>query len=171
MMQMIEKINILRIVSDHCASLVDATTEQRKDSDFVLFFGVPVIVGTGLIFGGILPNKDLIGILVASLSIFAALLFNLLLLIYDIVRKGNAAQPKQRGKFLQEIYSSIAYSILIAIATIAALLLYFVVTSHLVTSYVVAFFVYSLGLNFILTILMILRRVHDLLSTEFEAKR
>ena len=71
------------IVLDHVGTWRDYSTEKYRPSDFLLFLGVPVAIAGVLVYfyGNLRPN--LITIVATSLSIFAALLFNLLLLVYD----------------------------------------------------------------------------------------
>ncbi len=99
---MIDKINISRIVKDHLATLKDYATGRYRLSDFVLFFGVPLIVA-GLLtyFRGIMSEGTAL-ILATSLSLFAALLFNLLLLVYDNVRKEERGEDKKSDNVREE---------------------------------------------------------------------
>jgi hypothetical protein len=166
----ITKINITGIVRDHLRTLVHDHSGQPSLQDYVLFYAFPLLAASALIWYKGTFGKGIGGVLVTSFSVFAALLFNLLLLIYDIVRKADGTMPSLKSKFLKQIYSNISYSIFIAIMIIILLLGYFVALSFSRTSprLILAFAVYCLSANFVLTILMILKRVHNLLSTEFE---
>jgi hypothetical protein len=169
---MISKINTADIVRDHLRTLVNEHSGKISVGDYVLFFVLPAIVALLLLWlkGVFGPNVG--GILITAFSIFAALLFNLLLLVYDIVKKTDEISLKRR--FLKQIYSNISYAVFISIALIIFLLAYFVsMTSDrlLVPRYVLAFFVYTLSGNFVLSMLMILKRIHILLAHEFESLR
>ena len=168
---LITKINISGIVNDHLGTLVHEHSGKRSAPDYVLFYGVPLIVAFAMVWFKGFFGKTIGGVLITSLSVFAALLLNLLLLIYDIVRKADQSpSAEKKRQFLKQIYSNISYSILVAVATIILLLGYFVTLafSRLEPRYVLAYLIYSLSTNFILTILMVLKRVHNMLSTEFD---
>jgi hypothetical protein len=112
-------------------------------------------------------SKEIINALLSSLSVFAALLFNLLLLVYSIVQKNDAAGLEQiRAKFLRAIYANISFSILLTVLTIALLLITFIGIDVPGFKQILTFIVYSLTVAFLLTLLMILRRVHSLLFGE-----
>lgn len=169
----ITKINVSDIVRDHLNTLIHEHNGKRSGPDLILFYGMPIIVATLLlwlkgVFGGAIG-----GVMVTAFSIFAALLFNLLLLTYDIVRKTDGITPadKLKARFLRQIHSNISYAVLISLTLIVILLAYFVVISspRLATvRQMLAFTVYALATNFILTILMVLKRAHILLSKEID---
>jgi len=166
---MFSKINIGRIIRDHLDTLRDDATGQRMISDYILFFGLPLVSSGLLLFGLSLPiDQGAVGILVTSLSVFAALLFNLLLLIYDIVRKAEGQNASLKEKFLGQIYANISFAILVSILSIIVLLAaYFDLEGRFFLS-AASFTAYYLVSLFILTLFMILKRVHILLSREFE---
>ena len=167
---MIGKINVSDIIRDHFRTLVHETDGTPSGGDIVLFFGVPMIAAALLLFLKGVFGEGISGVLITAYSIFAALLFNLLLLVYDIVKKSDKA-ASLKSRFLKQIYSNISYSVFISIALIVILLAYFVSMSSprlLYIKYGLAFLVYALSANFILTMLMVLKRVHILLSKEFE---
>lgn len=165
---MINKINVYNIIRDNFRTLVHDSDGTRSDGDIVLFVVVPLIASAALLSLKGVFGQTTSGVLITAYSIFAALLFNLLLLVYDIVKK-SASSLKSR--FLKQVYSNISYSVFISILLIAILLAYYVSMSSprlIYAKYALAFFVYALTANFLLTMLMILRRVHILLSKEFE---
>ncbi len=165
---MLTKINIKKIVIDHFKTLRDANSERISISDLALFFIIPFAASTAIVFYfGILLSDNLINILITSLSIFVGLLLNLLVIIFDVVTKlkENGNQETLKKKFLKEIYSNISFSILLSIVAILFLVLsltdncYFKSVTNVITD--------ALLLFFGITLLMILRRVHILLSNEF----
>jgi hypothetical protein len=124
-----------------------------------------------------LLSKDLVNVLVTALSVFAALLFNLLLLIFDIIRKSKNEPDTQDIKLglLKEIYANISYSIFVSIVSIMVLLVPLlnidiprIASISMHVDKVVSFIIYFLIGNFVLTLLMILKRVHVLLTEEFK---
>src|SRR4051812_47041029 len=90
-MQLVAKINVTPIVRAHIATLRDASLGSTKvfKLDLGVFYGLPVLVA--LLSWVVIPNDNLTASLITSLSVFAALLFNLLMLVLNVIekRKGN----------------------------------------------------------------------------------
>jgi hypothetical protein len=170
---MIGKIDVRQIVADHFATLVDENTKQRSGLDFNLFVTVPILVASALLFFDLILGKSISNVLITALAVFAGLLFNLLLLIFDIANKPRPEGERLNAlklRFLKEIYSNIAYAILIALLTIVILLIHFLFLSlnNRAGQVFAAFTVYILSVNFVLTLFMVLKRIHILLATEFK---
>ena len=163
---MFDKINVAKIVRDHVATLKSFETDKYRSSDFILFFFFPLLLSGILVYFKFILGKDFINILATSLSIFAALLLNLLLLIYDILRKSDKTDInyKLKATFLKEIYANISFCILISILTIVFLIIASLDIKELES--ILAFVIYSLVFVFVLTLFMVLKRVHILLSKE-----
>ncbi len=171
---MFNKVNIWLIVSDHVSTLRNYANNKVWIGDILLFLLTPIAAALLLTF--VLRfelNIDAINALITSLSVFSALLFNLLLLIYDILRKesGGPTQANLRRKFLSQIYANISFSILVAVISIALLLLLFIETRLPYFTLALNLVIYFLVINFILTLLMILKRVHILLASEINPPR
>jgi hypothetical protein len=83
--------------------------------DLLFFFALPCLGAVVLLYFKIVLTSDLATLLVTSLSIFAALLFNLLLLTFDLTQKAPDRTVATRRDLLKAIYSNISYSILVAI--------------------------------------------------------
>jgi hypothetical protein len=174
----VEKINPAKIIRDHILTLKNYDSHRYSMGDFIIFLILPIGIAGGLAYcipkSDKNPNeildKDVVGILITSLSIFAALLFNLLLLVYDIVKKANPDEPFAvlKTRFLKEIYANVSYSIFVSMLAVIILLISLLGTSNDLIRIAATFLIYFLVANFILTLLMILRRVHILLSKEFE---
>lgn len=165
---MFDKINISKIFRDHVATLEDNSTGQRSTGDMVLFFILPIIPSCVMVWFKTSLDTNVVSILVTCMSVFAALLFNLLLLIYDIIRKtsNGAGQSGEKAKFLRQIYSNISFCILTAIVTLIFSLSHFIVQDVMAIRLLVVAGVYYLVIVFVLTLFMVLKRVHVLLSHE-----
>ncbi len=168
---MLDKINISGIIRDHLGTLRDYPQDKRSSVDFIVFFGTPAIM-TGLLlkfYGGL--EKDLITIVSTSLSIFAALLFNLLLLAYDLSRRTigpNENPDGLRQRLIKEVISNISFAILVALVAIASVLAVVVMDCSEVATFALSGVVFFLVSLFFLTLLMLLKRVHVLLKGEVE---
>lgn len=173
-----EKINPAIIIRDHVHTLKNYASDKYSFPDFLVFLILPLGIAGGLAYlhpktdknPNEIFNDNVVEILVTSLSVFAALLFNLLLLVYDIVKKANRSEPfaELKTRFLREINANVSYSIFVAMVAVVILLISLIGTPNRALQITIAFSVYFLIANFILTLFMILRRIHILLSKEFE---
>ena len=169
---MLDKINPKNIILDHISTLKNYRTQKTSFGDIFTFFILPLIIGVFLLFFIKIEISDgVINILITSLSIFAALLFNLLLLVYEIVN-GNGNKTKIKSKALKEIYSNISFSIFSSILAVILLLLYSIIYTYVngkqIFIWIINFLIYYLTITFLLTLFMILKRIHVLLSKEFD---
>ena len=163
------KINIFGIVIGHVRTLKDHSTGNYEPIDFVLFFGIPVAITGSLLFTYGSLRQDLITIIATSLSIFAALLFNLLLLVYDATRRierQKECSEDTRGEFLRQLADNISFAVLVAVAAVVVVITLMFVIHVSTASLVVSGFIYFLITLFTLTLLMILRRIHVLLKMQ-----
>lgn len=171
---MLVKINVGDIFKDHFNTLRNDRTKELSIGDIALFFVLPLVVGVIAVFiHGSLGNTE-VTVLVTAFSIFTALLFNLLVMIFDLISRsedsGSVTISVLKRELLRQTYNNIAFCILVAIAAIALLLLYLLDSKLSFTveqlAHFISFFVYYLTALFLLTLLMILKRVHSLISRE-----
>jgi hypothetical protein len=166
---MIVKFSIWRIIVDHIDTFRNAESCKYRPLDFITMLLLPVLIGAILTYFNYLLSKEVVNALLTSLSVFAALLFNLLLLVYSIVEKGSDVnRSKIRTTFLKAIYANISFCILLTVITIALLLAVFIGIEAARFKLILTFIIYSLTAMFLLTLLMILRRVHALLFGELQ---
>jgi len=170
------------IFVDHLETLRDFDTKRYNRVALAIFFGLPLLVGAALAGAGIVLTEGMVGILTTSMSIFAGLLFNLLMIVYDIIRKAgetdtrrqtgeteDGESAKLRNQYLREIFANISFGVLASVFVVILLLLWLVVPGRfpqIVRVVLSAVVYYSTGI-FLLTFFMVLRRVHILLSREF----
>lgn len=152
-----------------------------------LFLILPAITSCVLVFTKVVLNDGLGNALITSFSIFSALLFNLLLLVYDI--SGKSTDPSKasndpvekkradrRRSLLKEIYINVSFSILVATISVVALLIHFLKIdmcdlANIETcriTWLLPSIIYYLSIQFLLTLFMILKRVYILLAQAFE---
>jgi len=178
---MLNKINVTAIVKDHIATLENYHTGRVHYPDIFLFFIFPLIISLFLVLVNVLLNDSMANALITSFSVFAALLFNLLLLIYDISGKSSddtVDQRKQesRKEVLRQLYINISFSIFISVVAVVFLIIYFLKIKKCVLigfnicslPPFLSLAVYYISALFILTLLMILKRIYILLSREFD---
>jgi len=164
---MFSKIDVFDIIRDHCKTLSNYNTKRILWGDVVSLFFIPLILAVIFFYLNVVIIEGLRNLLVTSLSIFAALLFNLLLLIYDIVKKGSS-KDTLKNDFLEEIYKNISFTILLSIITVIFLVFATLLPQNTIFSRIIDSLSAYLIIVFVLTLLMILKRVHILLTHEFE---
>lgn len=135
----------------------------------VIFIVFPTALTVILCVYGIVLSDTLSNILATAFSIFAALLFNLLLLVYDLLKKEEtAATPNTlRQDLLDEVSKNISFSILFSLAVIIFLIINSVkIKIHWIEA-AASGITFWLSTVFLLTLFMILKRIHNLLVTTF----
>jgi hypothetical protein len=126
------------------------------------------VVAASLIFSGIRLSSESVVLLITALSIFAALLLNLLLMVHGLVRRyRDDGRFQEARRLLRELYANLAYGVLVCIVGIVPLVAFGFGFGCTVNT-IICGAVFFLVCNFLLTLLMILKRVHVLLSNEFK---
>jgi len=172
---MLSKIDIFKILKDHFDTLRDFNTGDISKKDCATFFIVPLFISSIFEYLGYFISENLAIALITAFSIIIGLLLNLLIIIFDIVNKtdrrngGEDKTPRKddalKLKFLKEIYSNISFTIFISIFNVIILLFTFTNIKELKSiSDFLSVYIMSC---FIFTLLMILKRIHILLSKEF----
>lgn len=168
---MLAKIDVRDIVHDHFATLVDYSSGRRSGSDYVLFLVLPAAVTALLLYLRICLSEAAVNVLITALSIFAGLLFNLLVLIDGLAdRKSPPTTAEDARQMLKSVYANIAYCVLISLVTLVPLCIS-ALTNNPIANLVTSGLVYFLLGHFLLTLLMVLKRIHALLSHEFNRPR
>lgn len=139
---MFGKINVIKIIGDHISTLKQFNADKYSKYDLFLFMGLPLIVAATLVIFNIELTDNLITVFITAYSIFAALLFNLLFLIYDVTTKNKPSGGESnedvksnrdekklplKERLLKETYINISYNI-----TIAIFLLIFLITLYVI---------------------------------------
>ncbi len=161
---MLNKINIKNIIVNHLDSLRNHNSKKATFDDWFTFFLLPISVSCILIFFKVTLSSEAINIIITSLSILIGLLINVIVLIFDMIKRDNKNYIK--NELLRELLSNISFTILLSIFLIGVTLSSFL-DNNLIKS-ISFFLVYFLLTNFILTILMILKRIHNLFNNEFD---
>lgn len=183
---MSSKINVIDIIKGHVSALKNSGSNELSKLDLFTFFGVPVIFALiGMTFGYNL-SSDVIDIFVNFGSIFTALLLSVLVLIYDQENKlddkksssKNVPFYDEKKIILNDLYFSICYCVvasmaLVFVSTLDSIFVYcheinvndFSLEIDL-NSYLFTPICIFLAVNIILTILMIVKRMHMLLTTQ-----
>lgn len=174
---MFNKINVIDIVADHYKTLVSFNTKKVKITDYFLFIGVPILVAFFAYYFSIVISSNSAAVVTTAVTILAGLLFNLLILIHTInSHKKIYTTSKDTDKFFMEIYANISYSILISLFCLVPLVyLSFSDNTEIEKNYkdiliYASSIVIFLIVHLFLTLLMVLKRIHYLLSIEFNQR-
>ena len=178
---MLTKLNVIGIITDHFRTLRTYNSKSYSWDEIGLMYGLPVVVAIVLLLFGFTVSDEIANILITSLSVFAALLLNLLLMLFDSlskVQQGSAEQvEKARKELIRETYANISYSILVALVCIFVLVGFAIWNLGInnlaitVLKQTASGLVYFLVLNFLLTLFMVLKRIHVLLSKELDHRK
>jgi hypothetical protein len=165
--KMFGKIDVREIVTDHFGTLVDNSTQRASPSDYALFFGLPVLIAAALAWMGLKLDAGAVNVLITVLSIFIGLLLNLLLLIHGLLHRESGERDPAERQLLRQLYRNISYDILISIVALFPLIALAILPNSGWLTRTASTIVFFLVGHFLLTLLMILKRVHALLTREF----
>lgn len=163
-MKYFKKIDISKIVENHFATLQNANSKKAAFDDYLTFLIVPLIVTSVLLYFKAFFSTDALNIVISTLSILVGLLFNVVVLIFDIIKRDSS--NKIKNIVLKQILSNIAFTILISIIAIIFTLLTFI--NNFYCKIIFNSILFFLLTNFGLTVLMILKRMFHLFHTELD---
>ena len=195
-MELLDRINIIQIFKAHKNTLYDYAKYKKEKkkvvplSDLFLFFVLPLL--TSCIITLVLKlyiTTEYLNIIITSLSIFVGLLFSLLTLVFDLIKKeklitaSENSSEIQKAKYLllQELFINISFAIALSILTISSSLFtrfnpvvlkefllklkiyYLLKPIYLISTNIISLF---LSILFLLTLLMILKRFFIIFKIE-----
>jgi uncharacterized membrane protein YhaH (DUF805 family) len=107
------------IIVDHLGTFRDAGTGKRSFWDFLLQLGLPIAVAVLSAFAGYRATD--IGAFLGGVAVFAALLFALVVFVFQLrITAGNdpvASGRKILLKLLDELFANVSYAVLIGLLT------------------------------------------------------
>lgn len=181
---MSSKINFWSIVTGHINTLNDASSGRVSFVDYVTFYGVPLALAFLLSFLGIKITSDANSLLVNFGAIFTALLLSVLVLVYDQgekLRDINANSKKHnidlKKNLLEQLYFNICYAIVASVVLVFFCLIYTFLPDDVfnvsisklsfnvdLKLYLLSPMILMVVMNLLLTILMVVKRMHTLLT-------
>lgn len=165
---MSDKIDIRDIVLDHYRTLVNANTGAASPWDYTFFLALPIALAWLFCHLGLELTREAVTALINAFAIFAGLLLNLLMLMRGPSRAPvGDGKGALRTKVLEQLYANLAYEILLTLLVLVLLLWMAIQESarDWVIARGVVFFLVS---HFLLTLFMVLKRVHRLMSDELK---
>jgi hypothetical protein len=166
---LLDKIDVRDIVHDHLRTLVSYDTRRVALGDYLLFYALPLIAAAVCYTAGIGLSTAAVGVLIDAVAILAGLLFNLLVLVHGFSRTATPTTEEDKRQLLSETYSNIAYAILVALLALVPLAL-LANTSGCTTLLLGSIAVFLL-VHFGLTLLLVLKRIHTLVSFGLRSAR
>jgi hypothetical protein len=169
---MMSKINVLPLVLGHLNTLSDFSGHRRW-RDYVLFFGLPLAVGVLLVAIGFGFRIDAVNGFLYAFSIFSGLLLNVLVLVFTLASASPSlnVDVRMRKEMLRQIFANICFSVFVSILVVCIAMValsYMRSNSGATTGRGCTILLASLTINFVLTLLMIIKRMYALLDKELE---
>lgn len=176
------KIDVRHIVAAHLGTLTNARTGKLSATDILTFYVLPGIIAAFIAFDSEQFPETFYGLAISVFAIFAALLFSVQIALFSILQRDMSAKKSvseakaragledrvdQRRELIREVNANISYLILIACLGVA-MLLAFSLTSHLAIERSIAST--FLVCHFVLTVLLVIARVHTLFDEEYRRK-
>jgi len=159
------KIDVSKIIKDHINTISNANGGGSTGWDYVSFLITPLIFASGLLMLDLYFTVEFVNIVVSGLSIFVGLLFNIIVILFDIVKTDKISMDKQ--DLIKEVVINISFCILISLLAIVTSLTtqlpwgcVFKNSTNFVTYFIIA--------EFLLTLLMILKRMYHIFITEID---
>ena len=170
----LSRINLLDVVHAHLRTLRRLGQPGIYTGDLIFFFGVPAAIALPLAycFGDRLYEQA--ANLLTAVSIIGGFLFSLLAMTAQIVDKVRKESPSGsvRRIFAKEIHANVAFGIILSLACVVSLVVFAFLTKPVARQWVgqvsVAWLTFFLIVAFFLTLLMIVKRLFIILSSDVE---
>ncbi|QOY51396.1 hypothetical protein [Candidatus Sulfurimonas baltica] len=181
---MFVKMNILDIVKNNFKTFVDARSGKIIKKDITVFIIIPLIISILVLYSGFSLGKENSNIFLTAFSIFSALLFNMLFILFDIISKTvkendqSTETRRLKVKLLKETFTNISFTVLLSVGIVISLLFFVIFIDHkdmelfdilqykITLNGIVSLIVIYLITMFSMSFLMVLKRIDILLSNE-----
>lgn len=167
---MSSKFSVNKIVRDHINTLYNSDTNKKDKIAIFINFILPLIVSVSFISFGVIIIYSEFTVILTAFSVFAALLLNLMILVFSIVNrekeKGDDQKDLDKIKLLKETYENIQFTVLISVLIIVVILFMLFIPFNIYLDLALSFAIYYLVFTFIVTLFMVLKRTHAIMSNE-----
>jgi hypothetical protein len=151
------KLDVSVIIKDHLRTLVNDNTGKPDLRDLFFFVCVPFIVPAILLFNKIFIGKDFVAGIIAGLTIYVGLSLNLIVILFEIMRKDSVSQFKK--KFIKDFIANICFSIILSLITILSALVT-LIDENCIIKYISNSICFFLLTQMLLLILMLVKRMY-----------
>lgn len=155
------KIDIKDIIKKHFSTLKDFGANKKSFNDISIFFIMPIFIAIPFTVNINLDDAKL-GILVTVFTLFTGLLFNILAILLAFDGKKN---DKLDRRFMKEILYNVSFAIILSILVLIICILRFV-EFQVFFKLTIDLILYYLVIAFIITLVMILKRLFILLENK-----
>ena len=163
------KIRVTQIIKGHFDSLRNDKTGKRSLWDLATFLVLPMATAAYLcFFNGVAVDDSDINVLLTMFSIFAALLFNFLMLIIQVKETPSANSKVNFEKYqkcISQTYYNVSFATLLSV--IAIILLWIIsIWDNLgqLASCIVSWIAMTVIIMFFVALLMVLKRIFNIYS-------
>ncbi|WP_460106611.1 hypothetical protein [Streptomyces sp. YKOK-J1] len=155
-------IDLIPIIKDHFRTLRSHADNRILWGEVFFFFGTPALLG---LLGAFLDWKVKgVGNILAAFAILAGLLFNLLVLLFDVAAKAAQASgvgsQNIRLKLAKQLQANVTYALLVALSAAGILGVASGMGMEKINRWLSGVLVVLLA-HFTLTLLMIMRRIRS----------
>lgn len=170
----LDKISVKSIVLDHADTLRDYGTGKMSIADVSVFFGFPLAIAAVAVWAGVRMRVSAVTAILTASAIFIGLLPNLLVLVLTFLMntKGDPGDHalQARKQFMREITAHVSFSFVLSLglASAATTALILLPDDDTPVGPVLTFLVVAGSIALLLTLLMLIRRMHVLIVTEFD---
>jgi len=161
-------INITPIFREHYETLKDDT---GLGWILILFLVFPIVISSLLIFFGVKITTESTNAVIAAFAIFIGFSINvLILLIGSLSEDDDGSKIHLRNELIKHLYRNTSFVILLGIIILSLALVSSFILPYVSTNliYLLSFLLYLLLSIFILTLLMITKRLYALHAEELE---
>jgi hypothetical protein len=159
------KFAVITLIGDHYSTFRNYASSGLSVSDFLVYLGLPALaLAASVVFG--LRAADVPDIL-AAIAILTGLIFNAVLLVSDLNARARETKPENRRaqvmELAEQLRANISYAVLLGLALSAFLgaVAMFANTAKPLNHFLTGIILF-LGVQLLLTVLMILNRVRAL---------
>ncbi|MCR9238194.1 MAG: hypothetical protein NXI17_16110 [Alphaproteobacteria bacterium] len=157
---MTAKINVLVIITEHFSTFKDESTQKYSKVDFCVMLVLPATLSIIVSLSGYHIRDDYIGALISAFAIFSGLLFNVLVLIYSITGS-DGEKDDMLVRLVRQTFANISFAIMSCLLAVVLLTVLFFIDGSI--QLMIEPIIYFVGMNFMLTMLMVLKRMHVLM--------
>ncbi len=167
-----EKIDVLPILHGHIATLRDNSFGAGLSrSDAILFGCIPAAIAIGTVGIGFRFRQDAVNGFLNVFSILTGLLLNLLVLVLTLsaTKAPENVDVKRRARLIREIFANICYAVLVAVVVVCIALFALSYMRSIVGATTGPWGTFSLAfltVNFIFTLVMVLKRMFVLIDKD-----
>lgn len=159
-----EKIDIRDILKSHLKTIKNANSGKPDGWDYFTFAFLPLLISSILVYFKVEIKSEITTVIITTLAIFVGLMLNVIVLIFDIVKRDSSQEIK--NEVLKQLLSNISFEILLALFAIITILFSFSEITQIKLFFNWLSFM-SITL-FLLTLLMILKRLNNVFRNELE---